>query len=113
MPSLNNYRFAAVRDTVGGEVGPETVFDYRELDGEVWATYAGGAVRRGFLVGTRAGDTLAFRYCQLNQDGDTSTGSCVSEITRDINGKLRMTETWAWESQPGHGTSEVVEIATP
>ncbi|PPI05362.1 hypothetical protein [Rathayibacter sp. AY1B8] len=113
LPSLDGYRFAAVRDTVGGEVGPETVFDYHEADGEVWATYAGGAVRRGFLVGTRTGDTVAFRYCQLNEDGETSTGSCVSKIVLDPTGLLRMKETWAWESKPGNGTSEVTEIIVP
>lgn len=113
LPSLDGYHFAAVRDTSGGEVGPETVFNYHEADGEVWATYAGGAVRRGFLVGTRTGDTLTFRYCQLNQGGATSTGSCVSTITRDTAGKLRMKETWAWESKPGKGTSEVAEMTAP
>lgn len=109
-PTLEGRRFTAIAHTEGGEVGPETVFEYHESEGEIWATYAGGTVRRGFLVGTRDGDTLSFRYSQLNHDHETSTGRCVSEVTRTEAGRLRLNETWAWESRPGSGTSAVEEI---
>lgn len=110
-PTVDGRRFSALHHTAGGEVGPETVFDYHETDGEIWATFTGGTVRRGFLVGTRNGDTLAFRYSQLNQDGETSTGRCTSRITRSETGVLRLEETWAWESRAGNGTSIVEEIS--
>ncbi len=109
-PSLDGRRFAALAPTDGGEVGPDTVFEYRESGGEIWATYAGGAVRRGFLVGTRSGDRLDFRYTQLNEDQETASGRCVSDITRTDDGRLRLNETWQWESRPGSGVSAVEEI---
>ncbi|MFC7244213.1 hypothetical protein ACFQO7_17200 [Catellatospora aurea] len=107
--SLDGRRFVAETDVAGGEVGTETVFGYHEQDGMVWAEYSGGAIRRGFLVGTRDGDRLDFRYTQLNTDGQTSTGHCVSVLTQLADGRLRLAETWEWESRPGSGTSAVVE----
>ncbi|BCJ74676.1 hypothetical protein CS0771_42200 [Catellatospora sp. IY07-71] len=108
--SLDGLRFAAVSEVAGGEVGTDTVFTYHERDAEIWAEYAGGAIRRGFLVGTRDGDRLDFRYAQLNLDGATSTGHCVSLVSALPDGRLRLDETWQWESRPGHGTSAVVEL---
>ena len=109
-PSLDGRRFAAPAHTDGGEVGPETIFEYAESDGEIWASYSGGTVRRGFLVGTREGDTLTFRYSQLNQERETSSGFCTSQITMLDDGRLRLHETWRWESRPGAGTSHVDEL---
>lgn len=108
-PSLDGRRFAAVAN-VGGEVSADTVFEYRERDGEVWATYDGGAVRRGYLVGTRSGDTLDIRYVQLNGDGETSSGHCSSTIQVLPDGRLRLDEQWRWESRAGGGTSLVEEL---
>lgn len=82
-------------------------------DDEVWANYDGGAIRRGFFVGLRSGETLSFRYCRLNQNGETSTGRCVSQITRTGDGRLRLSETWAWESQKGSGVGVVEGIGEP
>jgi hypothetical protein len=108
--SLDGRRFTAVSDTVGGEVGTETVFTYHEQDGMIWAEYSGGSVRRGHLVGTRDGDRLDFRYAQLNVNGQTSTGHCVSVLSTLPDGRVRLDETWEWESRPGSGTSAVVEL---
>lgn len=107
--SLDGRRFAAVAAVAGGEVGTQTVFTYHEHDRMIWAEYTGGAIRRGFLVGTRDGDRLDFRYTQLNAEGQTSTGHCVSTLSLLPDGRLRLDETWQWESRPGSGTSTVVE----
>ena len=97
-------------DVSGGDVGAETVFEYAEEDGIVHARYAGGAVRLGFLVGTRSGDTLRFRYAQVRADGTTATGRCESRIEPLADGRVRLHETWAWESRDGSGTSVVEEV---
>ena len=102
MTSLDGRRFRAVAEVAGGDVGPQTEFEYAERDdGVIHARYAGGAVRLGFLVGTRAGDTLRFRYAQLLEDGRTATGRCESRIEELPDGRLRLHETWAWDSQDG------------
>lgn len=110
-PSLDGRTFAAVAEVEGGEVGPSTRFQYTETDGVVHAEYRGGAIDRGYLVGTRNGDRLDFRYAQLAIDGTTSTGHCVSRVEQLSDGRLRLHETWEWESRPGDGTSIVEEVA--
>jgi hypothetical protein len=110
--SLDGRRFRAARVDDGGEVGAETVFEYHEHDGVVWARYEGGSVRLGFLVGSRSGNTLEFRYSQLNAAGETSSGRCRSAISTLPDGRLRLDEDWAWESKPGSGTSVVEEIGS-
>jgi hypothetical protein len=109
-PSLDGRRFRSAADVAGGDVGTETIFEYAEAEGIVHARYGGGAIRLGFLVGTRDGDTLRFRYAQVRADGTTATGRCESRIEALGDGRLRLHETWAWESQDGAGTSVVEEI---
>jgi hypothetical protein len=109
-PSLDGRRFRPAADVSGGDVGARTVFEYVETGGVVHARYGGGAVRLGFLVGTREGDVLRFRYAQLRDDGTTATGRCEARIEVLDDDRLRLHETWAWESQEGAGTSVVEEV---
>lgn len=109
--SLEGRRFAAVAATGDGDVDAATLFDYHQEGTVVWATYAGGEVRLGHLVGTRSGGTLEFRYAHLTTGGDTASGHCVSRIEALPDGRLRLHETWQWESRDGAGTSVVEEVA--
>ncbi|MFJ2258423.1 hypothetical protein ACIOKD_08730 [Streptomyces sp. NPDC087844] len=108
--SLDGLVLAPVADQAPGQVGTRTRFSYHERDGAVWAEYAGGDVVRGHLVGTREGDRLDFRYVQLKTDGTTSSGHCVSQVAETPDGRVRLAETWEWESQEGSGTSVVEEV---
>ncbi|MFX4293825.1 hypothetical protein [Streptomyces bohaiensis] len=96
-------------DQAPDQVGTGTRFHYREAHGRIHAEYAGGAVERGVLLGTRDGDRLDFRYVQLLTDGTTASGHCVGEVRELPDGRLAVDETWEWESRPGSGTSRVVE----
>lgn len=107
---LDGRRFAGVVNSSGGEVGQATVFTYHQDGDVIWAEYGGGAVVRGHLVGTRAGERLHFRYSHLGVDGQTSGGVCESTIEVLEDGRVRFHETWAWESRPGTGTSIVEEL---
>lgn len=100
----------AVADSGGGVATAETTFRYTEDDGVVTATYEGGTIRRGFLVGTRRGDSLDFRYVQLHTDGSTASGHCVTELEVLPEGRLRLNESWEWESRPGKGRSIADEV---
>ena len=108
--SLDGLVFAPVADQAPGQVGTRTRFVYHEQDGEILAEYAGGDVVRGRLVGTRAGDRLDFRYVQLKTDGTTSSGHCVSDVVELPDDRIRLEETWEWESQAGNGTSIVEQV---
>ncbi|WP_432140022.1 MULTISPECIES: hypothetical protein [unclassified Streptomyces] len=108
--SLDGLVLAPVADQAPGQVGTSTRFTYHEKDGEIWAEYAGGDVVRGHLVGTRQGDRLDFRYVQLRTDGTTSGGHCRSTVVELPDGRVRLEESWAWESQDGSGTSVVEQV---
>ncbi|MFI0809911.1 hypothetical protein [Streptomyces echinatus] len=108
--SLDGLTFAPVSDQAPGQVGTRTRFAYHEEAGGIWAEYAGGDVVRGYLVGTREGDRLDFRYVQLRTDGTTASGHCVSTVVEPADGRLRLEETWEWESRPGSGTSVVEQV---
>ncbi|MCZ9344925.1 hypothetical protein NGM37_44980 [Streptomyces sp. TRM76130] len=108
--SLDGLVFAPVADQAPGQVGTRTRFAYHERDGAVWAEYAGGDVVRGHLVGTREADRLDFRYVQLRTDGSTACGHCVSTVVGLPDGRVRLEESWAWESGEGSGTSVVEQV---
>jgi hypothetical protein len=110
-PSLDGRRFHVAEMGEQGEASAETVFEYHEHNGLIWARYEGGAVRLGFLVGTRDGDRVDFRYSQLNEDGETASGHCSSVISVLRDGRLRLEENWTWESKPGAGRSAIEETA--
>lgn len=109
--SLDGLVLAPVADQAPGQVGVRTRFAYHERDGAVWADYAGGDVVRGHLLGTREGDRLDFRYVQLKRDGTTSSGHCVSTVVDLPDGRVRLEESWEWESQSGSGTSVVEQLS--
>ncbi|MGY0232569.1 hypothetical protein [Longispora urticae] len=104
---LDGRVFRAVADVVGGDVGTDTVFEYHQDGDLVWASYSGGSIRLGHLVGTRDGDTLDFRYSQLTTDGRTDAGHCLARVEALPDGRLRLHEEWRWESREGSGTSIV------
>ncbi|QHC29074.1 hypothetical protein [Streptomyces sp. HF10] len=109
-PSLDGLVLAPVADRSAGQVGTRTRFAYHEQDGAIWAEYRGGDIVRGHLVGTHAGDRLDFRYVQLRTDGSTACGHCVSTVVELPDGRVRLEETWEWESGPGSGTSVVEQV---
>lgn len=109
VPSLDGRAFA-VADSGGGVATTNTTFHYAEDDGVVTATYEGGTIRRGFLVGTRTGDSLDFRYTQLHTDGSTASGHCTTRLELLDDGRIRLNETWAWESRRGSGQSVAEEL---
>ena len=104
IPSLEGRRFRTFGAAAEGEATAETLFEYHEDDGVVWARYSGGSVRLGYLVGLRTGDHLDFRYSQLNTAGETASGRCHSTMTTLPDGRIRLSEEWSWETKPGSGT---------
>jgi hypothetical protein len=108
--SLDGRIFAGVENSATGEVGQSTTFTYHQEDDVIWAEYSGGAVIRGYLVGTRNAEKLNFRYAHLGADKETSTGVCESIIEVLGDGRVRFHETWAWESRPETGNSIVEEL---
>ena len=68
----------------------------------VWADYAGGAVRKGHLLGTVSADGgLAFTYHHMRSDGARMTGECRSTLTVLDDGRYRLDEEWRWTCGDG------------
>ena len=108
---LDGRVFRSVGAVDGGQVTPDTEFRFRQSEDMVWGRYSGGAIRMGFFVGTSDGATVRFRYTQLDTSGETASGSSVDRIEVLPDGRVRLHETWAWDSQPGSGTSVLEEEA--
>jgi hypothetical protein len=110
MTSLDGRRFRPPDNVTGGDVGVDTLFVFHQDDDMVWAEYAGGRVRKGFLVGSTDGVHAEFRYTQLLTDGTTANGWSRDRIEPLADGTVRLHEWWRWESKVGSGTSVLVEV---
>lgn len=115
--NYNGKTFRATSNTENGETSAETVFHYQQTGTLLTATYIGGRIVAGHLLGLVDADgNLDFRYHQLNTDGQLKTGTCQSTPEVLPNGKLRLHETWQWTSGnessavPRFGTSVVEEM---
>lgn len=93
----------------GGQVTPDTEFRFRQAGDMIWGRYSGGGIRLGFFVGTSDGATLQFRYTQLDTQGSTASGSTVDRIEALPDGRVRLHESWSWDSRAGSGTSVLEE----
>jgi hypothetical protein len=111
MTSLDGRRFRPPDDATGGDVGMSTEFAFCQDGNMIWASYDGGRVRKGFLVGTSDGVYAEFRYTQLLTDGTTASGWSRDRIETLADGKVRLHEAWRWESKIGAGTSVLNEVS--
>jgi hypothetical protein len=91
--------FRGLHNVTHGEVSAETVFRYHQRGDVIWATYEGGEVVFGTLIGrvewSRTG-TLTIRYQQLNRQGDFRSGQCITTIEVLAGGRCRLHESWRW-----------------
>jgi hypothetical protein len=78
----------------------------------VWATYSGGGVCKGFLVGLNQGQQLEFGYVQVSATGEVQSGRSTDDIEVLAHGRIRLHERWEWYSQAGSGTSMLEEVPT-
>lgn len=94
-----------------GVVNKDTIFIFKQNDTFVEAEYAGGKIRKGFLVGQIKDDTLKFCFCQLQTDGSIDDGTSTCELAVGENGKIKLVENFEWASRPGEfGTNIFQEV---
>ena len=109
---LDGRVFVTGSNTVNGDAGAATRFEYRQRGERVWATYRGGRVRFGILVavGDRQG-RLDMRYQHVGEDDSFRTGMCVSVPELLPDGRLRLVEEWQWTNgDRSRGRSVLEEI---
>ena len=108
--SLDGRTLAGVSNADSGEVDSDTRFEFRQDGERVSATYAGGEIVDGYLLGSFDGATWDIRYVQQNEDGETATGHSVGTVTLLDDGRVRVEDEWEWESKAGSGTSVLEEV---
>ena len=110
--NYNNKKFKTLSNSGNGETSSETVFHYKQEGNLLTATYSGGKIKYGHLIGlVDKSGKIDMRYHQVNTDGQLMTGICQSSPEVLSNGKLRLHENWQWTSgDKSKGTSVIEEI---
>ncbi|EIM78568.1 hypothetical protein A3SI_02361 [Nitritalea halalkaliphila LW7] len=102
--------FRPVQNSENGETNEQTLFYYEQEGNILTASYAGGAIVKGQLIGLVDTDgTIEMRYQQINQSGQLMTGKCVSKPEILKNGKIRLHEDWEWTSGDHSKGQSIIE----
>ena len=86
-----------------GVVGAGTLLHFTQKGDRVLARYSGGSIRRGYLVGEVADDSLRFRYTQLEASGEIHGGSSICDVVTLADGRTRIVEHFTWRTREGSG----------
>ncbi len=109
--NYNNKVFKPISNTENGETSNETIFQYKQVGNIVTATYSGGKIIQGHLIGlVDSFGNIEMRYHQVNEKNELMTGICKSTPEILANGKIRLHEAWEWTSgDKSTGTSIIEE----
>lgn len=110
--SLHDRRFIAT-DNPHGVSGADTVFHYR-VDGPViTATYRGGRIREGQIIGqATSADTVALLYHCFTQDGELLAGQAMGRVSVGEAGRVELDLDWSWlTGDRSGGHSHYVELS--
>lgn len=110
--NLNNRVFKSVSNTENGEVSGETIFRYYQETDHIWASYSGGDIRKGFLIGKYIElDKIYFTYQHINKNKEIRNGKCRSKLEYLPDGRLCLHESWQWlDSDKTLGSSVIEEV---
>nr|WP_198155020.1 n-acetylglutamate synthase [Salisediminibacterium beveridgei] len=110
MINYNRRTFVSKSNTENGEVSSETYFEYSQEENILTATYSGGDIVKGRLIGMVSDDgTLRFRYNHVNIHHELRGGECHSTPEILSNGKIRLHEQWRWLDKDQNEGSSIVE----
>ena len=99
----------ATQTAPNGVVNKDTLFSFRQFGQRVLASYTGGKVQRGVLIGKVDGSKFRFNYAQEDLTGKVQGG--LSECKVDIltDGRVRLLEYFDWPGGTGLNTIEEQE----
>lgn len=100
-----------VQTAPNGIVGKDTVFHFSQVGDVVEAHYSGGRIATGYLVGMLEGDLLSFRFCQISDQVRIDGGASQGRLELLGDGRLRIVESFTWESRGGTGVNIFEEVA--
>ncbi|MBG9447176.1 n-acetylglutamate synthase [Cytobacillus firmus] len=108
--NYNGRTFVSVQNTENGEVSSKTFFHYKQDGNIISASYGGGEIIQGTLIGiTNEDGCLEFRYNHVNNKNQLRGGKCLStpEILED--GRIRLHEKWQWQDDEGTEGQSIIE----
>ncbi len=89
--------FKPVEASGSSQASADTIFKYEQKENLVTATYAGGDIRFGQIIGrVDIAGVLDMRFQHITRDGELMTGHCTTTPELMANGKIRLHETWQW-----------------
>ena len=89
--------FRPVETSDTSQTGTDTIFKYEQNGDMVTATYSGGNIRFGQIIGqVDEHGTLDMRYQHIDRDGELMTGYCTTTPEVLPGGKIRLHEKWRW-----------------
>ena len=109
--NLGGRKMHVVQTAPNGVVGRDTLFDFFQAGNVVSASYSGGRVQVGYLVGFLEDNTLSFRYCQISEENRIDGGTSSARIETIDGGRLRLIESFKWESKEGSGENNFEEVS--
>lgn len=110
MISYHGRRFRPVQNSPEGQVSGGTLFEYTQQDDILTATYSGGGILRGHMLGhVGAQGELRFSYHHISTAGELRAGFCHSTPEILPDGRIRLRERWQWTLGAESSGESVVE----
>ncbi|MDQ0233322.1 n-acetylglutamate synthase [Metabacillus malikii] len=110
MINYNGRHFVSIENTDNGEVSSKTIFEYKQEGTIISATYSGGEIIKGTLIGlVEENGHLKFRYNHVNIKHEIRGGKCVSIPEILLDGRIRLHEKWQWLDAEGTEGSSIIE----
>lgn len=105
-------KFAGIMNSRTGQVSSDTIFQYEQQGMVLNATYSGGSILQGHMLGRINDDnSLYFIYHHLDEHQNLRSGCCYSRPEILPDGRIRLHEDWEWtHGGSGEGKSMVEEI---
>lgn len=112
MINYNGRQFVAIKDSKNGEVSSKTYFHYKQDGTILSATYSGGDVLKGNMIGIVKEDgSLEFNYSHINVNREIRGGKCTSTPERLPDGRIQLKESWKWLDEDGIESTVVEEVS--
>lgn len=99
--NFDNKHMTATRTAPNGVVNKQTIFCFRQFDTRVVASYTGGKVKRGMLIGKINQGQLLFSYAQEDMTGKVQGGSSECEIRLLPDRRIQLLEHFEWPDGKG------------
>ncbi|RTQ91671.1 n-acetylglutamate synthase [Lysinibacillus telephonicus] len=110
--NYNGRKFISIENTSNGEVSSKTLFEYTQDGNIISASYSGGEILKGTLIGiVREDSSLEFRYNHVNVKNEIRGGKCISTPEILPDGRIKLYENWKWlDTEETEGSSIIEEV---